>query len=217
MNRNLPVPFILVAVLLLAACTPTIPVNTPLPPGAQNIQPTANIPLTGPAGTPTVTESATAVPTQTVTQDPPFTPVPTQAFTLAPTQPPALTDVNTSARLNGYSLSGYNGACQASLTFTANITSSGAGSVTYFWLRSNGLRSLARTLTFTDASYQSVSDTWTVSASGTNLSASDQVYIDQPNHKAFSGAGINLTCNPTLPTPRPARPSPALHKPAPKP
>jgi hypothetical protein len=218
MNSRHLSPFFLAIMLLLSACAsaPAAKAN-PLP-NTGSGQQAAALPTTlpvGPTDFPLASESANATPTPAVAASP--TAAPTESPTQAPTQaavlattaatataaPFSVTSVDTSVSLGGINQSSYNGACQASLIFAANITANGAGTVTYFWLRSDGTRSAENTLTFSSAGYQSVADNWTLTAPAGNISASDRVTIDQPNHAAFSAAALSLTCNPVLPSATP--------------
>lgn len=75
------------------------------------------------------------------------------------------------------------GACGA-FTVTANITTNGAGSVTYHWVRSDGaIDGVSHpAVVFGSAGTQSVSTTWSASASGTYWI---DIYIDTPNNQLF--------------------------------
>jgi hypothetical protein len=200
---------LLIAMLLLAACSSTQlgKTNDPSTAAGNQQAATAIVPVTAPQQSPTAAQSATDVPTHAVVTY--ATAVPTSTIvpspTLAPTAAFTVTEVETSVDLGGISQASYNATCLAALAFQANISTNGAGTVTYYWLRSNGTRSKTATLTFTSAGYQTVKDAWTASGTGVSVSASDRVYIDQPTHQAYSAAGFSLTCNPVLPTPRPVR------------
>ncbi len=194
------IPIILVAAILLVSCaaTPTGQGNT-VPNTGSFQQATAaprTVPLFGQTDAPAAAASATTTPTQANTESP--TATSTTEPTQAPTAALTVTEVDVSPNLDGYSMASYNGSCQAAITFNANIWTNGAGTVTYFWTRSDGTSSPKRTLTFTEAGYQSVTDTWTYLSSNASVSASDQIFIDQPDHKAFQAAEISLTCNPAL-------------------
>jgi hypothetical protein len=112
--------------------------------------------------------------------------------------------------------SSYTGVCPATFSFDANIWANGAGTVTYYWLRSDSSKSPIGTLTYTSAGYQTVADTWTLGLPGMEISGWDQIYIDQPNHQFFNPVNFNLTCNPSTPsaTPVPTR-TPTPTQPAP--
>ncbi len=206
-DKNVFILCFLIPMLLLAACagSPASGAN-PLP-NTGNVQAPAaaatRIPFNLSQDTPTATASAAATesPTSSPTQPPADTP--TQSPTLAPTTALAVTGVDSGVNLSSIDQASYNGICQVTLTFEANISTNGAGTVTYYWLRSDGSSSPVRTLTYTTAGFQSVSDTWTASAPNAMVNAWDRVFIDQPNHQAFSPASFNLVCNPSLPKQRP--------------
>ncbi len=82
------------------------------------------------------------------------------------------------------------GACGA-FTVTANITTNGAGSVTYHWVRSDGaIDGVSHPpVVFASAGTQSVNTTWSAGAAGTHWI---DIYIDTPNHQQFGRA--TLTC-----------------------
>ena len=74
--------------------------------------------------------------------------------------------------------------------FTAQITATGPGVVTYRWFF--GESSLPdESITFTGAGAQTVSTTWTVSSTTTGTAG---IYIVQPNRQSFTGGGYSLTC-----------------------
>jgi hypothetical protein len=107
----------------------------------------------------------------------------------------AVTEVDTSVNPAGYS-----GICPVTFSFDANVWANEAGTVTYYWVRSDGSQSPEGTLTFTDAGYQTVSEEWTIGDPGSTISGWDELYIDQPNHQTFSPANFNLTCDAPTPT-----------------
>ncbi len=82
------------------------------------------------------------------------------------------------------------GTCGAFIA-TANITTNGAGSVTYHWVRSDGgIDSVSHpAVVFASAGTQSVNTTWSASAPGTYWI---DIYIDTPNNQQFGRA--NFTC-----------------------
>jgi hypothetical protein len=112
--------------------------------------------------------------------------------------------------------SSYSGVCPVTISFSADIQTSSAGTVTYHWQRSDGSKSPVETLTFSDAGIQTVSETWTLGVPGQVYNGWDQIYIDSPNHQLFDPATFSLACNsptptqtlpPTL-TPTPTHPAP---------
>jgi hypothetical protein len=100
------------------------------------------------------------------------------------TLPPAIVFAVTSASVAS------GGACGA-FTATANITTNGAGSVTYHWVRSDGaIDGVAHpAVVFAAAGTQAVNTTWAVSAPGTFWI---DLYIDTPNNQQFGRA--TFTC-----------------------
>jgi hypothetical protein len=84
------------------------------------------------------------------------------------------------------------GGCGGSgFTATANVTVNGAGSVTYHWIYSDGATdtNVHAPIVYSAAGTQSVSETWTTTASGTHWI---DIYIDTPNHQQFGRA--SFTC-----------------------
>ncbi len=84
-----------------------------------------------------------------------------------------------------------NGGVCGAFTATANITTNGAGSVTYHWVWSDGAidNAVHAPLVYAAASTQSVSTTWNVGAAGTYWI---DIFIDTPNHQQFGRA--SFTC-----------------------
>jgi hypothetical protein len=103
----------------------------------------------------------------------------------------AVTSVNNSA-----SPSNYSGACPATITFSASIITSAAGTVTYFWESSDGVKSSTESLTYDSAGSKTVNTTWTLGGSGFTYSGWEKIYIDQPNHQYFYPANFTITCDP---------------------
>lgn len=86
------------------------------------------------------------------------------------------------------------GDCPREVKFSAKITVSKAGTVTYYWIRSDGAQSSQQSLDFDAAGTKTITTTWTLGASGTDVSGWEQVYIDNPNHQAFAQASFAFTC-----------------------
>lgn len=78
------------------------------------------------------------------------------------------------------------GTCGA-FTATANITTNGAGSVTYHWVRSDGAIDGAShpAVVYTAAGTQSVNTSWSASGTGTYWI---DIFIDTPNNQQFGRA-----------------------------
>ena len=78
--------------------------------------------------------------------------------------------------------------------FQAQITTNGAGTVTYYWTRSDGAHGPTETLVFDAAGTKTVTTSWNLSAS---YSGWEKLYIDEPNHQLFSGTtNFELFCTP---------------------
>ena len=73
----------------------------------------------------------------------------------------------------------------------ADITTNGAGTVTYWWVRSDGATDteVHPELVFDSAGTKSVTTTWSTTASGDKWM---DIYIDRPNHQQFGRA--NFSC-----------------------
>jgi predicted small secreted protein len=73
----------------------------------------------------------------------------------------------------------------------ADITTNGAGTVTYKWVRSDGATDTAThpDLVFDSAGTKSVTTSWSTTASGSKWM---DIYIDTPNHQQFGRA--NFSC-----------------------
>jgi len=69
----------------------------------------------------------------------------------------------------------------------ADITTNGAGSVTYKWIRSDGATdtNVHPDVVFDSAGTKSVSTSWSTTASGDKWM---DIYIDKPNHQQFGRA-----------------------------
>lgn len=89
----------------------------------------------------------------------------------------------------------WNDACPYSITLSADITSSGAGEVTYFFESSDGTKLKKRSLTFEKAGTQTVTEDLTGGSAGFTFTGSYKVYIDNPNHQYFTpGIKVSITC-----------------------
>jgi hypothetical protein len=76
--------------------------------------------------------------------------------------------------------------------FSANIYTSSAGNVTYHWRFSKRNGSGPKTLSFDKQGSQTVSTSWTVDQTTQGWA---QVYIDKPNHQAFSKVYFSINCH----------------------
>jgi hypothetical protein len=91
----------------------------------------------------------------------------------------------------------YNGNCAAvALTFSANITANGAGTVQYHWIFSDAPTSPVSSITFNSAGSQTVSYPVTYNKSSGTYTGTGKIYIDEPNHQEFSAVSYTLTCTP---------------------
>ena len=83
------------------------------------------------------------------------------------------------------------GTCNNTFNFSADITSSASGTVTYHWVRSDGGTGSSGNLTFTGPGTKTITYSWQLTETYTGWSA---VYIDTPNHQKFGDINIKLTC-----------------------
>jgi hypothetical protein len=84
----------------------------------------------------------------------------------------------------------YAGSCPKDVTFYATITTNGAGSVTYRWVRSDGTETGENSISFDFASSKSVENTWSRSSSGW-----EKLKITSPTSFESSQATFNISCN----------------------
>jgi hypothetical protein len=90
--------------------------------------------------------------------------------------------------------------CPATLTFSANITASQAGTITYRWDFSDGVSGAVNTLAFAGAGTQTVTYMWTLGASSTVWA---QLHILTPVNIISNQAAVTLTCGlPPAPLPQ---------------
>lgn len=81
--------------------------------------------------------------------------------------------------------------------FSAEITTNAAGTVTYKWERSDNANAPEQSLTFASAGTKTVTTTWSRWFNpGDNATGWERVYINNPNHQAFSNANFTVTCDP---------------------
>jgi hypothetical protein len=79
-------------------------------------------------------------------------------------------------------------------TFTAKITVTAPGTVTYYWKFSDGATTSPNSLDFTGPGTKSVTTSWKPTG---GISGSVSVYIDDPNHQMFGpGGSFTYTCTP---------------------
>jgi hypothetical protein len=84
-------------------------------------------------------------------------------------------------------------ACPHKFKLAAEITSTSAGKVTYFWERSDGSKTATSEVNFDNAGSKSVSYEWEFNST---FDGSVRVYIDNPNHQYFSPFNLKLSCTP---------------------
>ncbi len=87
----------------------------------------------------------------------------------------------------------FTGPCPFPFPFIAEITSSGPGTVTYFWERSDGGQYGHASLDFAAAGTKTVNTVWPQIIPGAHWM---KIYIDNPNHQYFGGANYTLICIP---------------------
>jgi len=83
------------------------------------------------------------------------------------------------------------GTCDNKFNFSADVTASATGTVTYHWVRSDGGSGSSGSLNFSGPGTQTITYTWELTSTYTGWAA---VYIDNPNHQQFSNINIKLTC-----------------------
>ena len=112
--------------------------------------------------------------------------------------PFAVTSVITSVNPANYS-----GPCtdpggkRIDFTFSADIKTNGAGNVTYTWQRSDNATAPEESLTYTTAGTKTVTSTWSRWFNpGDNVTGWKRIYINEPNHQAFSEATFTIKCDP---------------------
>lgn len=86
----------------------------------------------------------------------------------------------------------YSGTCPHNVGLSAAITSTAAGTVTYYWQDSFGNKSVAQQVVFDAAGTKTVNYSWAITA---NFDGSIAVYIDNPNHQLFPALPIKVTCS----------------------
>jgi len=85
----------------------------------------------------------------------------------------------------------YNGACPGVFNFSANITTNGAGTVTYRWERSDGAVGPTQSLTFGGPGTQTVTTSWSLGARGTFW---ERIHILSPNDAYSNQATFTNNC-----------------------
>ncbi len=134
---------------------------------------------------------------QTIVHQPPVTVnvdvvVVTSPPTAGPTSPPTRGTVAVTGVTATVSPRSYSGVCPRPFSFTATITTDGAGRVTYRWERSDGVRGPLESLVFSGPGSQVVSAVWQPPSSMTGW---QQVRIFSPNPMISNQATFFLTCS----------------------
>lgn len=81
--------------------------------------------------------------------------------------------------------------------FSADITTNAAGTVTYKWERSDNANAPEQSLTFASAGTKTVTTSWSRWFNpGDNATGWQRIYINEPNHQAFSEANFSVACDP---------------------
>ena len=86
----------------------------------------------------------------------------------------------------------YTGACPATVNFWATITTSGPGTVTYTWERSDGGTAPVQSITFAAAGAQMVNTTW-LRGGGTGW---QRLHVLTPGDAVSNQIGFTITCTP---------------------
>lgn len=101
-------------------------------------------------------------------------------------EPFAVTSVNLTAIPHFFA-----GPCPFHFQFSADITSSGPGTVTYFWERNDGGQFGHASINFTAAGTKTVSTIWPQGVPGAYWM---KIYISDPNHQYFGPVNYQLAC-----------------------
>lgn len=108
--------------------------------------------------------------------------------TFTPTFPPSFAVTNA----NAFVTPSFSTTCPQTFTFNGTITTNGAGSVSYRWVRSDGTLRPVQTLPFAFAGTQNVApDTWTLNA---NFVGWARIEVLSPNPIVSPTANFSLNC-----------------------
>ncbi len=77
---------------------------------------------------------------------------------------------------------------------TAYITSNGPVKITYFWKHSDGYNSGSKTLTFTEASTKSITESWGVRLGNSTNTRWDQIVVTDPAYQEYGKATFDFLC-----------------------
>ena len=90
----------------------------------------------------------------------------------------------------------YNGQCPTTITFVGDITVDGPCTVTYRWVRSDGVQGPVETEVFNGAGAKQLSDTWTLGGGGGSITEWERIDILTPLPRQSNNATFTLNCNP---------------------
>jgi hypothetical protein len=76
----------------------------------------------------------------------------------------------------------------------AHITTNGAGTVTYHWIRSDGVSTSIFTLTYGSAGTQSINYDWALPHAGNGTTEWVGIYNDSPNNQSFGHLSFTTAC-----------------------
>lgn len=115
--------------------------------------------------------------------------------TSTPTTPTAAGFAITSVQNIQASPNSWNQACPYSITLSADVTASSAGTATYYWVRStDNAQTETKNIVFASAGTTKVTYTLTGGASGDVFAGNYSLYIDNPNHQQFGGTAVAIAC-----------------------
>lgn len=119
----------------------------------------------------------------------------TATWTPSYTPPPSFSVTNVTAMVTPP----VSATCPTAFTFNGTITTNGAGSVTYQWVRSDGTPRPIQNLFFGGAGTQNVApDVWVVN---TNYIGWEQIQVLSPNGTSSPLANFSINCTPATNTP----------------
>lgn len=128
-----------------------------------------------------------------ITATPSYTPSPTITNV-----PPPVAVTNVTAFVTPTSST----SCPQTFTFNGGITTNGATTVNYQWVRSDGSLSPVQVLSFPGAGTQNVaSDSWTLGSPGFNFNGWERIQVLSPNSITSVLASFTLNCPPITDTP----------------
>jgi len=87
----------------------------------------------------------------------------------------------------------YTGPCPYTFNYSADITTNGAGMVTYYVTYSSEPNGPTKSMTYDAAGTKTINGAWDLSANGSYWV---KVYIDNPNHQLFNPINFTLVCVP---------------------